>query len=58
MGVVLYHVKIYRLIEMVTDKPTFHLTDEIESMDIDTEFDFMVAEYIYKKLNERVHNIK
>ena len=24
--------------------------DEIESIDIDTEFDFMVAEMVYKKL--------
>ena len=43
---------------VVTDNPTFHVTDEIESIDIDTEFDFMVAEYVYRKLNERVHNIK
>ena len=28
---------------VVTDTPTFHVTDEIESIDIDTEFDFMVA---------------
>ena len=37
---------------VVTDKPTFHVTDEIESIDIDTEFDFMVAEHVYRSLNE------
>ena len=31
--------------------PTFYITDEIESIDIDTEFDFMVAEYIWNKYN-------
>ena len=36
---------------VVTDTPTFHVTDEIESIDIDTEFDFMVAEYVYRSLN-------
>ena len=36
---------------VVTDNPTFKVLDEIESVDIDTEFDFMVAETIYKKLN-------
>ena len=36
---------------VVTDRPTFHVTDEIESIDIDTEFDFMVAEYVYRSLN-------
>ena len=35
---------------VVTDNPTFKVLDEIESIDIDTEFDFMVAEMIYKKL--------
>ena len=30
--------------------PTFYITDEIESIDIDTEFDFMVAEFVYKKV--------
>ena len=42
------------MIEMknvVTMNPTFYLTDEIESIDIDTEFDFKVAEYIYGELN-------
>ena len=39
-------------IEVVTLNPTFHITDEIESIDIDTEFDFMVAEYVYRSLNE------
>lgn len=36
---------------IVTNNPTFKVLDEIESTDIDTEFDFMVAETIYKKLN-------
>ena len=35
---------------IVTDKPYFYKLDEIESIDIDTEFDFMVAEFIYNKL--------
>jgi len=35
---------------VVTDSPTFKVLDEIESIDIDTEFDFMVAEMVYKKL--------
>tara|TARA_R100000008_G_scaffold86571_1_gene80221 strand:+ start:2245 stop:2898 length:654 start_codon:yes stop_codon:yes gene_type:complete len=36
---------------VVTKKPYFYVLDEIESVDIDTEFDFMVAELIYKKIN-------
>ena len=36
---------------IVTDNPYFYKLDEIESMDIDTEFDFMVAENIYNKIN-------
>ena len=36
---------------IVTDNPYFYKLDEIESIDIDTEFDFMVAEYVYKKMN-------
>ncbi len=35
---------------VVTRNPTFKVLDEIESVDIDTEFDFMVAEIIYQKL--------
>tara|TARA_A100000172_G_scaffold81132_1_gene73242 strand:+ start:7412 stop:8077 length:666 start_codon:yes stop_codon:yes gene_type:complete len=35
---------------IVNENPTFKVLDEIESMDIDTEFDFMVAEMIYNKL--------
>ena len=35
---------------IVTENPYFYNLDEIESIDIDTEFDFMVAEHIYKKL--------
>ena len=35
----------------VVVEPTFHITDEIESIDIDTEFDFMVAEHVYRSLN-------
>tara|TARA_Y100000591_G_scaffold320098_1_gene333037 strand:- start:178 stop:834 length:657 start_codon:yes stop_codon:yes gene_type:complete len=37
---------------VVTNNPTFHVTDEIESIDIDTEFDFMMAEFVYRNLNE------
>jgi|TARA_R100000479_G_scaffold90165_1_gene44236 N-acylneuraminate cytidylyltransferase len=36
---------------VITDNPYFYRLDEIESIDIDTEFDFMVAEYVYKKVN-------
>ena len=36
---------------VVTDNPYFYRLDEIESIDIDTEFDFMIAEYVYKKVN-------
>ena len=39
---------------IVTDNPYFYKLDEIESVDIDTEFDFTVAEYIYKKLKSNV----
>ena len=35
---------------VVSENPSFHLLNEIESIDIDTEFDFMVAEIIYNKL--------
>ena len=35
---------------IVTDNPYFYKLDEIESIDIDTEFDFMVAEYVYKRM--------
>jgi len=35
---------------VVTENPTFKVLDEIESTDIDTEYDFMVAEIIYKKI--------
>lgn len=35
---------------VITENPTFKILDEIESVDIDTEFDFMVAEVIYQKL--------
>ena len=37
---------------IVTENPHFYILDEIESMDIDTEFDFMVAEMIYNKLKK------
>ena len=36
---------------VVTQNPTFKILDEIESVDIDTEFDFMLAEMVYKKIN-------
>ena len=39
---------------VVTDNPTFKILDEIESIDIDTEFDFMIAELIYNKLGNNV----
>tara|TARA_R110000824_G_scaffold372543_2_gene562697 strand:+ start:307 stop:981 length:675 start_codon:yes stop_codon:yes gene_type:complete len=42
---------------IVTETPTFKVLDEIESIDIDTEFDFMVAELIYKKLQKNVTSI-
>ena len=42
---------LHELRNVVTDTQTFHVTDEIESIDIDTEFDFMVAEYVYRSLN-------
>ena len=35
---------------VITDNPTFKILDEIESVDIDTEFDFMTAEMIYNKI--------
>lgn len=35
---------------IVTPTPTFYMLDEIESVDIDTELDFLVAETLYKKL--------
>ena len=37
---------------VVTADPYFYVLDEIESIDIDTEFDFMVGEIVYKKLND------
>ena len=53
MGVVFWSCEdLHTYRNVVTDNPTFHVTDEIESIDIDTEFDFMVAEYVYRKLNE------
>jgi CMP-N-acetylneuraminic acid synthetase len=36
---------------VVTNNPTFKILDEIESIDIDTEFDFMVADFVYKKIH-------
>ena len=38
---------------VVTKNPKFKVLDEIESIDIDTEFDFMVAETIYQKLSKK-----
>ena len=35
---------------VVTPNPTFRVLDEIESIDIDTDFHFMVAEHIYQKI--------
>jgi CMP-N-acetylneuraminic acid synthetase len=42
--------KMLKYRNVVTKNPTFRILDEIESIDIDTEFDFMVAEHIYKKI--------
>ena len=35
---------------IVCDHPEFYILDEIESLDIDTEFDFMITEHVYKTL--------
>jgi CMP-N-acetylneuraminic acid synthetase len=35
---------------VVTDNPHFKVLDEIESVDIDTELDFLIAEFLYKKM--------
>ena len=35
---------------VVTPDPTFKVLNEIESVDIDTEFDFLVAELVYQRL--------
>ena len=48
---ILSKVDMIEMKNVVTMNPTFYLTDEIESIDIDTEFDFKVAEYIYGELN-------
>ena len=37
---------------VVNNSPTFKVLDEIESIDIDTEFDFMIAEYVYNRLEK------
>ena len=39
---------------VVGDIPGFYKLDEIESVDIDTEFDFFIAEQIYKKGGKNV----
>ena len=36
---------------IVTDNPYFKVLDEIESVDIDTEFDFYVANHLYDRIN-------
>jgi len=41
---------------VVTPNPTFKCLDEIESIDIDTEFDFMIAEMIFNKLKKNNRN--
>jgi|TARA_X000001388_G_scaffold35248_1_gene24805 CMP-N-acetylneuraminic acid synthetase len=38
---------------VITPNPTFKCLDEIESIDIDTEFDFMIAEFIFNKLKQK-----
>lgn len=35
---------------VVTKNPTFYILDELESIDIDTEFDFMIAETIFNRV--------
>lgn len=37
---------------VVTDKPTFKVLDEVEAIDIDTPFEFEIAEYFYNKLRQ------
>ena len=37
---------------IIGNKPYFYRLDEIESIDIDTEYDFMVAQYVYKALEK------
>ena len=37
---------------IVCKNPEFYVLDEVESLDIDTEFDFLVAENIYSKLKK------
>jgi len=53
-GICLIHREdMIKYANVVTDNPTFKVLDEIESIDIDTEFDFMIAEMIYKKINQK-----
>jgi len=40
---------------VVTSTPTFYMLDEIESVDVDTELDFIVAETLYKRLYGTMH---
>lgn len=35
---------------ITTDNPHFKVLNEIESVDIDTELDFLIAEFLYKKM--------
>ena len=39
---------------VVSQNPKFYVLDEIESVDIDTEFDFMIAEMVYKKIHDKI----
>ena len=43
----------FKYSNVVTDNPTFKVLNEIESLDIDTEFDFMIAEHVYKELEQK-----
>ena len=35
---------------ITTNNPHFKVLNEIESVDIDTELDFLIAEFLYKKM--------
>ena len=37
----------------ITDKTKFIVLDENEGLDIDSELEFQMAEFIYKKLNKK-----
>ena len=39
---------------VVSQNPKFYVLDEIESVDIDTEFDFMITKMVYKKIHDKI----